>query len=311
MDHPNEEREEDCIICLEEVLVPCRLKNFSCWETPYPSLYKYFENSSSYSPTASCLYGKYLCLLCAMSYLQLDKDSSQRDSYKKCLVCPTRSSLRTLTVENSLQLETAKMDQPIPRSITTCPLCKDYFVFLSCHTQKDVVHHFFSHCPKFWIECFCKRVLPRMTLFQSHILFCSAFKECTVCHTHVPEILYTQHQSEKHDLHQCFQCSSFVTADDMNGHVLHECPERLRSCNLCHLLVRYSSLNEHVQNHFHEISASIHDLQTRLTEEFNKIKYLQSSSPDTPFPLSLIPLLGSDHEDDHHPEEPDEFLLLS
>lgn len=251
--HPNSPH---CCICFDDLVIPVRPICFSCctgedrWRNKW------------------CYTFLRICIHCADTYLQLDREASLRQPTVKCLICPKTVDPSTLTRATAYEIDFLYM-QCLPTRTITCPYCRVWTGDLN--TQ--LYNHIMLMCEAFLWECTCG-VQYTMPTAEAHIRMCSHYSRCKDCDEHLLLTQMGRHMLRTHHKTLCCSCRMFIAVDGMTDHILNQCPERLVCCDVCMGLIRMRFFKKHLLNHYHESLRCIQTALTRLETEKTKLQQI-------------------------------------
>jgi len=247
----------NCIICLDPIFLPVEIICFSCYKN------NEFNCSSLIR----------ICLRCAISFLQLDKDIEARDFYKKCVYCPSLAYLHRLNFDNGFKKDFLIMSND--QNIYNCPYC-----FFFSGTQLDINNHLEKECPKYYILCECKKVFIKEN-FYLHLFHCDKHLRCDLCKKFIIKKKIIDHMHYIHDHMFCNLCKTFVPKNLFEKHIESECPERLIICTFCLQLITFNKYIEHLFEH----KTIVLEEMTELSQKYNVIldKYTKINELIKPF----------------------------
>lgn len=177
------------------------------------------------------------CLMCAKSYLMLDKPFSERKrsgtgQTVKCLLCDQRVDVASGKPNDERLMEQdvflmKVLDAIYEGEIVLCPYCKSY----EAKSQGELLRHVSDSCPMAHTTCsWCKNPVKRESLLQ-HVSTCPAAEKCSWCH-HV------------------------ITAKQHRPAHISRCPKRRVRCIVCEQTIRITDIAEHLKGHNEDILAS-------------------------------------------------------
>lgn len=263
---------QKCCICFEDVLLPVRLKCFSCCEQ---HMFLYTTTTQTVN-MKSCYTYLRVCMYCADMYFQFLKPPSERVFHIKCLICPETTNPRRLTREKAYEMDFLYM-KCLGRRQTECPYCH---VDLGVVSHDEVYEHITQQCEEFMILCFCH--LPyRRANARDHIMTCSSYKQCDLCVTtpltvFVPKEGFEQHMISCHKRILCRSCHEYVDIEGMTHHILNECRERLMCCDICMNLVRWCMFEKHILRHYHDSRTKLTSLRIQRQLECENLSNVTS-----------------------------------
>lgn len=213
----------ECGICLSWMRIPVRFICFRC-------------EATTGRPTCNSMFR--CCLLCARTYLELNKVRSDRTSYKKCPLCPCKVDPRTLSAKNAYEKDFVLMDLD-SRNNHRC-------IHEECSftgSQLDLNRHISSECEYRLVNCCeCKSAYFPFLQRDRHVSECTQYLSCPVCAERVPKRVYEYHVVQQHRYERCSDCGIFVPP-------MHNCPNKMIVCKFCHSRVAKTYNKEHLQKH--------------------------------------------------------------
>jgi len=235
--------DDRCIICQDSVFIPVELCCFSC-----------FQKDSVHCNTLTRI-----CLVCAHSFLQLDRSSTLRDFFKKCIFCDASCAIHNLRIANAYRKDFMLMSFDNRRNYK-CPYCKRFR-----GTQIRIANHLQTMCPCFYMDCECGVSLQRRD-FWFHYHSCPYHRMCSICMTYISIHDFDQHQIDVHEYYKCISCNEYVHIDKTEEHLASICPQRLVNCPVCDTRVNASIMNDHLNKHEADLIKESQELHARLLE---------------------------------------------
>jgi len=283
-----------CCICLEPVIIPVEPLCFQCGEK---------------EGEISCFSMKRICMLCVETYLELQKNRSERAIKKKCLFCPTTAHLHQLPKNKTFRVDYLMMDRN-PSTIV-CPL--EGCDFQSNHLK--VARHIFTECPSYSIECECGFTCPRREM-PTHRAKCERYRICEFCSSGILETEMPRHMYYDHDRTRCFTCHEYVSMNHLSDHILTECPERLVACDVCNCFIRHKMFKNHLRRHIVEISKNVQLIKSKLREEEHSYQHIrkilanmESSSSSSATDTTIITATTTSFIEPTIPSSPDIIVI--
>lgn len=243
-----------CCICLENVLIPVEPLCFQC------------RDCDSNESEISCYSMKRICLVCMERYLDLHKHRMERSIKKKCIFCPMTCPLHQFPKSKTFRVDYLLMDRDV--NIRSCPYCS----FQSNHLK--VARHVFSECPLYYVECDCGYTCKRQDM-REHVSMCDKFHMCDICKIYILETETPRHMYYEHDKTRCFTCHEFINMSQLSDHIISECPERLITCEICSVFIRFKLFKNHLRRHVVEISRNLQLIKNKLKEEEQAYQHIQ------------------------------------
>ena len=263
------ERKEEllfqCPVCLDSNGIPVKLKCFSCAEVEFekypPQQNEEKEDDLSFHPPCSSFLR--LCFFCAVQYLELHKNITERSSQKKCLFCPQYSLPPLLTFENALDIDFGLLKilsdlqdhqdhqdrqdrqdhhQP-PPTLLSCQFCHEY----STNDRLKMLAHIQKYCMEFKFPCPCTELIARKD-WVHHIQECGLYSFCTQCEKWVDQMTFSKHMKELHCQCLCSYCHLYVPLSDFVAHLIISCPSRFDVCPLCQQPFRRCDMISHIRS---------------------------------------------------------------
>lgn len=249
----------NCIICLENLFLPVEIICFGC--------YKNYEiNCSSLSR---------ICLKCANTFLQLDKNIEDRDYYKKCIYCSSLCYLHKINCKNAFKKDFYSMIKDT--NIYNCPYC-----FAFTDDQISICNHLEKDCPKYYVLCDCKKIFIRED-FYFHLFSCPKYSFCNICKKYVNKNIFNNHMQNEHDYIYCNLCKDYFKKLLFENHIENECPERLIVCTFCLQLIIYKDYKKHLLDHRIDLLNNLDELNNKYNqciENLNKINEILIPTPN-------------------------------
>lgn len=243
---------ENCCICMEKLVIPVEFTCFSCF---------------SFNQIGCSSFCR-VCLACATSFLQLDKDVEQRDYTKKCLYCPGTVSLSQITAKRSLRKDFTLM--LLDNSSNGCPFCNNFV-----GTQIILNHHIEKECPKYYMQCSCHRVFKRED-FYFHLFSCSAHLHCNLCTRYVLKNQYMDHMYHAHEYSLCHSCQQFIKSPMLNNHAINDCRDRFVVCDYCKEMCRFKNYKDHLEDHLNAVTCDIREMNVSYQDLVAKYRQLKT-----------------------------------
>ena len=240
---------EICKICMEDVLLPVEITCFDCYK----------DNS------LGCSSFNRVCIKCAHTYLQLDKDITERDFTKRCFFCTENAPIRFINAQNAYRKDFLLMGKNNKKH--TCPYCYEFNGY-----QINIDKHL-ETCPDFFDQCECGKVTKRSDM-QIHQTNCIYYTRCKVCDLLVREYNILDHYMDEHDLVKCRDCKYLIKSESTMRHSLFHCPERLNECLLCSEKFPVRTIMRHYETHLIDIEANM----LRLLRDYKRLKNILQSN---------------------------------
>ncbi len=182
----------ECAICLESVKIPV---NMTCF--------------GRCSEGRTCTW-KCVCLLCARTYLQLDKEPRHRDATVSCLICrTTKVDLADLNAQTAYKKNYPLMhmmdDMMSVGEKVSCTLCGEFL-----NSQQALEKHLNADCSDAMVKC--------------------KYQGCQM--RNLRRVMRHHEQSCSHGHRRCGMCFESVESNDFHRHNRDLCPRRLVSCPL-------------------------------------------------------------------------------
>jgi len=152
--------------------------------------------------------------------------------------------------------------------IRKCPYCP----FQGTHLK--VARHVFSECPDYYVECDCGYTCKRNEI-DEHVATCEKFCHCDVCKTYILESEIPRHMYYEHDKTRCFTCHQFIGMNQLSDHIISDCPDRMITCEICSVFIRYKLFKNHLRRHVVEISRNLQLIKNKLKEEEQAYNHIQ------------------------------------
>jgi len=231
-----------CMICMEEVSIPVEFLCFPCHQVGHDM--NHLNSPLSFPCSA---YSR-VCMMCAETYLELDRPIYSRTEKKRCLLCPTECPLQNLRRQHAYRIDflwIQEHDQfqiQRPQEGWECPWC---FENGNSYSRWDLWRHVQTKCPNFGIECECREIIRRGD-WEHHKSICASFTLCEECVEWFPKRGMATHMSDKHQKSQCSICLQYIPFVDILHHILRSCsiPEQ---CPICDISVLRCNLHHHIR----------------------------------------------------------------
>lgn len=243
---------EVCVICHDQVFLPVELVCFTCFRM---------------HQIHCCTFIR-ICMKCAYSYLQLDRSSSMRDFFRKCLFCNGYATIHNLKISKAYRLDFFSMSRDLCQSYT-CPFCHKYH-----GTQISIVRHLQNDCPEMFQDCECGVCMSRKD-FWFHFESCPLHTICSYCHEYFYISDLDDHCLDVHNMSKCTFCKAFIHINGYEHHLTHDCPDRLVSCDICNKWIKMLQFHEHMEEHEEEALNEIRSLKSRLWQWMQTIRRIQ------------------------------------
>lgn len=241
-----------CVICYDDVFLPVEIVCFTCFRIDQ----------------IHCCTFLRICIQCAHTYLQLDRSSSTRDFFRKCLFCNAYATIHNLSISNAYRIDFFSMSKDHCQSYT-CPFCRKYR-----GNQISIVKHLQKDCPDMLLDCECGVCMPRRD-YWFHLESCPLHHLCPHCHEYIHIHRFNDHCRDVHEMSKCSFCNVFVRIDLYEHHLTHICPNRLVSCEICNIWIRMVQFIEHMEEHEQEAWDQIKSLKSRLLDWMQTIRRIQ------------------------------------
>lgn len=216
----------ECPICQSDVLLPVHFTCFPC------------ECGEDYC----------VCLQCARTYLQLNKDRHERVPQRKCVLCPRVVNPSSLSVESRC-LRKNRIYMRLDPAVHPC-------FHTGCDfrgTQCELERHLEKECLQRTVRCPCGASFS-VASAQDHQKGCCHYTQCRVCEAHVPLDGWKKHLRREHDLVACSHvgCLDTMAPHQLEKHLVSECRHRLVSCTFCREKKIFHGMATHMSRHLAE-----------------------------------------------------------
>lgn len=240
----------ECTICLENVFIPVELLTFPCSKNNRINCYSFHR----------------ICEKCAIHFLELDKQNSDRKKEIKCLFCDEKINPQLLT-QKPYKKDFLLMS--MDNKIYNCQYCE----FKGKHLEMN--NHLETVCMNYPLECLCgikdKRVV---ILSDEHKITCSFYKMCFVCQSLFPVHEFNNHLLTIHSMYECNVCGK-PTIKDILDHIQNECSHRIIHCNHCSSNVIAYTYLDHLIDHTRDCKIRIElikDIMAKELEIYHRYK---------------------------------------
>lgn len=245
---------KECSFCLEDVRIPVRFRCFPC----VPNL-----------SGPSCHSIRRVCLLCARTYLELNKEASNRSTRKKCPTCPSVTNCRRLNASNAYEKDYRMMAED-PRTDYACFHKDKGCAFVG--NQMDLDKHM-KTCDHRTVSCRdCHDMFP-MTFEKQHEQTCPHRFSCRICEERIRVVDATSHFMNAHQSTLCV-CDEFVSLDRIAFHRSRECPRRRIRCEECGHEVYAMNRKTHLTVHLTSAVKAVQEAQALVNRQVEKVKRL-------------------------------------
>jgi len=249
-----------CVICLEPLYLPVRMKCFPCqsWSWTFLDFSLHDERPKTSLSIPWCGFSSFVCFFCAYFYLELNQPMEQRSPEKKCIYCPQRCTLSSLRLQDALEWDwsifttslsfpTTSLDMKSIKSME-CRFCQEYdspSLSFSIITESfSIMEHLLHHCPWIASSCSCGQWLLRGEM-ETHQKSCTSFFHCSDCRQYVLKTQEQNHMTKQHQKQQCRACHHFFLTAEYLHHYLFQCPGRYIHCPTCDQTILMSHLTSH------------------------------------------------------------------
>lgn len=239
-----------CPICLLDVRVPVELICFPC------------SKPKKTNHQIHCHSVTRVCMTCARTYLELNKNAYERSTTKKCLFCHTTVNPCVLNAEKAYRKDYRMMAMD-PRSDYKCIQC-DVIV----GNQNDIDRHLRNECPNRTKFCRLCGVLYKACFEFDHIASCPGMTGCSLCEWYGDKSKLEAHLRVCHDKYYCHNCKDMVKTSIWNEHVQNQCPMRWMHCQFCSVTAQLPFYKMHMHSHIKEWTEKI----STCVQELSKLE---------------------------------------
>lgn len=229
-----------CLICHEAVRVPVRFVCFPCPHT---------------HGGQACNDMIRVCLVCARSYLELNKRRQERVHSRKCLMCRTEVNPNYLNAESAYAKDFLLMS--MDTNVYPCYHSDKGCEFTGC--QQELDRHMQQACGFRTMYCperNCRGVFLAKDLEEHQRTGCANYGTCRICSEVVHKNQIISHMMSAHQLEPCRSCGVFQPTADMAAHY-ETCPERKIQCPNCHTDIRRREYHNHLHAHVATLAQTI------------------------------------------------------
>jgi len=241
-----------CSICLEDCIIPVEMTIFQCTLTQDINCYSF----------------KRMCESCVITYLELDKKYSSRNTFKKCLFCCSWVNPQEIVGKTAYKKDYLLM------SLDTRKLpCKNCdFVGNHLELEKHVV----KECKKKLVECNCNVVGPKDFIeSKEHRKACAFFKQCLECDEYIYNNDFENHLRDSHEMIVCQFCQK-PTVLKVQEHLQLECSLRKMECKHCPKTMVANQYLEHLIEHTKDCKTRLGLLKDLKIKEMSLFQRLSS-----------------------------------
>ena len=242
-----------CYICHNDVRVPVFFES-KCFPCP--------KNRGK----RSCHSTLRTCVVCARTFLDLNKPRAERKEWVKCLLCPTVCYPQKLRGDDAYTKDFSYMsldkraDYPCFHEDRGCAFKG---------SQNELDRHLQEACDYRFTVCRCG-CFHRIVDGPAHSAVCPFFTVCKVCQVCVLNEQYDDHLRSVHDLMACrhIGCDMLTPSADLERHMVSQCEYRSVFCLQCQGYQRRCDFQAHLQQHVEQNQKRL----TELMETMNAVK---------------------------------------